>query len=90
VSTKEIQQTEWYRTRPATVQRRIDSHPPTQLYRMRKTGQIVPIYSYAEDHNGECTTCTVLVLEEYNGPLFMERQVFGVAFEDLEPTGRDR
>jgi hypothetical protein len=53
---------------------------------MRDTGQLVYLYSYEEDEDGECTTCAVIVSPAYNS-VVIGRRVFGVPFEKLEPTG---
>jgi len=80
----DVQATEWYQTRPRCVQARIDTHPPNRLYRMKDTGQIVPIYSYGVHEDGECHSCTVLIFRQYNPATLVERTVFGVDFENLD------
>lgn len=85
VTLEEIQASEWYQTRPLAVQKRIDTHPPNKLYRLSTTGQIVPLYSYEVDNQGECNTCKVHVLREHNPEVILERTVFGVPFENLVP-----
>lgn len=82
-----VQETDWYKSRPAAVQQRIDEYPPGRLYRMRSTGHIVTLYSYAESADGTCTTCCVNVLARYNPGLAFERRVFAVSFDDLEDAG---
>jgi hypothetical protein len=66
----ELQQHEWYRSRPEAVQRRIDAYPPIVLYRLKTTNQIVQMYSYEED--------------EHNPQVTQDRIVFGISFDDLE------
>lgn len=80
-----VQDTDWYKSRPPAVQRRIDEDPPSGLYRLRSTGQIVWLYSYGEGADGQCDTCTVVVSGKYNPGVVVERGVFGVSFADLEP-----
>ena len=84
MSVEQIRETEWYQTRPPAVQQRIDACPPTQFYRLKTTGQIVPIYSYEVNHQGECNTCKVQVLRQYNPEVVLDRTVFNVPFENLE------
>lgn len=80
----DIQDTEWYQSRPPHVQRRIDDYPPNSLYRNTGAGdQVVVIYSY-EEKDGRCDTCKVQVLRKYNPHIFMERVVFEVPFSNLE------
>lgn len=84
-----VQETEWYQTRPPAVQRRIDEYPPTHLYRMKQSGQFVVLYAYEQQATDRCETCKVRVLRRYNPHTSMERIVFGVPFSDLEDTGED-
>jgi hypothetical protein len=80
----DIQESEWYQSRPPHVQRRIDEYPPNYLYRnVPANNQMVVIYSY-EERDGQCDTCKVQVLRKYNPHIFIERTVFGVPFTSLE------
>jgi hypothetical protein len=51
------------------------------LYRLKSSGHRVTIYSFRES---DPVTVTVNVLGDFNALIF-ERQVFGVAPDDLEP-----
>lgn len=82
------QGTEWYRTRPLAVQKRIDEYPPTWLYRMRSTGQIVYLYSYTEEDD-VCDTCIVDIVPAYNPGMIVARRVFDVSLNDLEKLTED-
>lgn len=87
-----VRETDWYKSRPAAVQRRIDEYPPTHLYRMRDTGQLVRLHAYSEGKDGACATCDtcqVVVSRRYNPGVVMERIVFGVQFANLEDTGEE-
>lgn len=80
----------WVASRPPAVQARCRSHPPNQLYHLKNSLQIVPIYSYEEQQDGSCDTCAILVLHEHNPHLYLafERKVFGVSFDDLTPVNQ--
>lgn len=69
---------EWLEGRPEHIKDMARAYPPWKLYRMKDTGQRVPIYAYHE--NG---TVTVMVLAEYNWCSF-ERRVFGIDLDNLE------
>lgn len=83
----EVQQAKnWYLSRPAAVQQKIDQYPPYCLYRNKAAdGQIVQIYSYEEGDDEACTTCSVLIRSV--SPLMKHNAVYGVPFEDLENIG---
>jgi hypothetical protein len=70
----------WKQTKPAVIQKMVESHPPNRLYRMRSTGQRVVIYSYFENE-----TVMVEVLAQYNLDRFnmIETRVFGILLDDL-------
>jgi hypothetical protein len=82
----DIQETEWYQSRPPLIQRRIDEYPPLHLYRRKSTGHRVIIHGYDEGEDGRCTTCTIRILRLYNPDhiVAMERYVSGIPYEDLE------
>lgn len=84
----------WVATRPQVVQDRIQSHPPSQAYRLYPTGHKVWLHSYDEFPEGSCDTCQVTILREDNPDIiafhtiFLDEQsyrVFGVKFENLVP-----
>jgi hypothetical protein len=83
---KKLQQSAWYKALSEKVRERVDAYPPTKKYKMKSTGRIVTLVSYDEDKNGDCNTVTVDVSREDNPGLFMEREVFGVEFDELEPV----
>lgn len=69
---------EWVASRPPTIQDLCARLPPDRLYRLVPSGSRVTLHSYEEDG-----TVTVDVSPEFNLTMF-NRQVFGVAPEDLE------
>ncbi len=69
---------DWVSTRPLIIQELCNKFPPNKLYRLKKSGHRVTLYSYSEDG-----TMTVIVSGEYNAVMF-DRQVFGIKPEDLE------
>ncbi len=78
----EAQQAEWKSwvdSRPEAIRSLCERFPPWELFRLRDTGHRV--YAAAFHDNG---TLTVAVTKEFNALAF-ERQVFGIAPEDLEP-----
>ena len=75
---------EWFLSRPRKVQEKIIDFPPDYFYKLKSTGQKVRLYSYSENKKG-CETCSVLVLAKDNpGRTDVERNVFGIPFDDLE------
>jgi hypothetical protein len=82
----DIEETEWYQTRPPLIQQRIDEYPPLYLYRRKSNGYIVALHAYDEGEDRLCTICTVLVLQMYNPHknIVTERRVFEIPFDDLE------
>src|SRR5215211_5373947 len=80
---KKLQQSAWYKALSEKVRKRVNAYPPTQRYRMKTTGRIVTLASYDEDKHGDCHTVTVDVSREDNPGIVVERQVFGVAFDEL-------
>lgn len=74
----------WVNSRPPVVAEMARKLPPFTLYRMKSTGQIASIYSYSEDR-----TVTVYISGENNpGMIVLDRQVFGIDPDDLEPCER--
>lgn len=71
----------WVKTRPPVVREIAERLEPWSLYRMKSTDQLVTLYSISEDG-----TVTVNVTSEFNGPWVMDRQVFGIEPDDLEPA----
>lgn len=68
----------WLATRPAVIREMGERLVPWKLYRMKSTGHRVTVVSFFED-----STVRVNVSAEYN-LLSFERQVFGIAADDLE------
>ena len=83
---KKLKRSAWYKALSEKVRERVDAYPPTKKYRMKATGRIVTLFSYDEDKNGECHTVTVDISREDNPGILLERQVFGVRFDELEPV----
>jgi hypothetical protein len=83
---KKLRKSVWYNALSEKVRKRVDAYPPTKKYKMKSTGRIVTLVSYDEDKNGECNTVTVDVSRDDNPGLLLEREVFGVEFDELEPV----
>jgi hypothetical protein len=79
-----VKKSAWYKSLSEKVRARVDAYPPMKRYRMKATGRIVTLVSYNEDKNGECNTVTVDISREDNPGILVEREVFGVKFDDLE------
>lgn len=79
-----VQDTDWYKARPLLIQQKIDLYPPDRLYRMKSTQQIVYLYSYEENDDGLCETCTITITRKFNPTCVLDRRVFGVRLDDLE------
>jgi hypothetical protein len=79
----EEQWQEWLASRPANVREVARRFPPSSLYRVKSTGRRVVVQSFQEADDG-AVTMTVWVGGDYNLVL-MERSVFGVEADDLEP-----
>lgn len=69
----------WVRSRPALVRATAERFDPWSLYRLKSTGDRVVVMSFSEDG-----TLTVAVTGRFNR-VWMERKVFGVDPDDLEP-----
>lgn len=91
---EELQQSEWYLSRPKVIQEAIDKYPPTQLYRFKDSGKQCKLYSYAEPESGKLEDVTVTVHKTGVGGAMAEMGlgvldtftgVFGVSLTDLEP-----
>jgi len=81
---------EWVAERPKSVQDFCERFPPWELYRIKSTGHRVIVYSIGQviTEDGEPTgkiVVTVDVLGKFNFVL-MERRVFGIDPDDLEPS----
>lgn len=83
---EELYASDWFRSRPQSVQEAIRAYPPMKHYLLNGT-HVVNIQSYEEDDDGACTTCRVCIAQENNPHmvLAMERSVFGVRLDKLEP-----
>lgn len=80
---------EWVETRPPAVRDAIRKHAiaPWKLYRLMSSGHRVFVYSISEPKTeGEPCTVTVSISGQFNAVAF-ERNVFGIAFEDLVECG---
>lgn len=69
----------WIAARPQMIQDMIRRWPPTELYRLKTTGQRVTVSSYGEDG-----TICVAVSGQFN-LVMHERIVHGIDPGDLEP-----
>jgi len=89
----EIQQSEWYLSRPPVIQQAIDILPPGQLYQFKDSGKQCTIYSYDEPESGLIEDVTVTVNKTGIGGALASmglgaldtNSVFGVKLSDLEP-----
>ncbi|GAB3975501.1 hypothetical protein GCM10028806_33200 [Spirosoma terrae] len=88
---EELQQTEWYRTRPSIIQEAIDYLPPLYVYRFKNSGKQCVIVSYGEpEEEGGPVTVTVQKtgeggsMAELGLGILDQHQVFGVSLDDLE------
>lgn len=74
----------WYEQRPPAIKAMIDKAPPSNLYKLKTTGQLVFICSYEESEPGDPSeTVCVSVTRDFN-LIVMERNVFGINLSDLE------
>lgn len=71
----------WLAGRPEAVRLVAERFDPWSLYRLKSSGSRVTVHSFQET---DPVTLTVNVSAQFNALMF-ERQVFGVAPEDLEP-----
>jgi len=69
----------WVDSRPPIIKELARRFPPWELFRLKSSGHRVFAYSYAEDG-----TLTVVVSGKFNAVL-LERRVFGIRPDDLEP-----
>jgi hypothetical protein len=83
---EKLKKSEWYKALSEKVRERVNIYPPTKKYKMKATGRIVTLVSYDEDKKGDCNTATVDVSRDDNPSLLVEREVFGVEFDELEPV----
>lgn len=75
----------WLAALPENVRVVAERLPPWKLYWLKSPGQRVRIISYDEPlKEGEAVTVSVLVAGDVNA-LVIERQVFGIDPDDLEP-----
>lgn len=89
---QEIQQTDWYKTRPTIIKEAINILPPIGLYKFKDSGKQCVIRSYEEpnDKNKEVTVTVVKtgiggVLATMGiSQLEKNQGVFGVSLNDLE------
>lgn len=85
---RELKQTDWYKERPALIQKAINLLPPTKLYRLN--GKQCQIISYEEGEKSDDVTVTVQktgvggVLVKMGLGALDTNQVFGVKLTDLE------
>jgi len=81
-----LSETDWFLARPRAIQQAILKYPPGK-YKLKSTGHIMELYSYEEDEDGSCNTCTGTITYENNQHLLFERKVFDIPLEDLEKIG---
>ncbi len=82
---KEIQDSEWYKTRPEKIRNMIDMFPSCIPVRIKSTGQKAHVYSYFEDG----TISVAVVYSENPGlrrliPSEEGHRVFGLSLSDIE------
>lgn len=75
----EMRHQQWVDTRPPVVQAILARLHPNKLYRHKKTGQRVTVFSVSEDG-----TITMRVIGLFNALPFGDRDVFGVDPDQLE------
>ncbi len=75
---------EWVGSRPDAVRNVAERFYPWKLYRLKQTGQFVSVLSFGQNVDGR-VTLTVLIKPDFNPLLFVEREVFGIEPDDLEP-----
>lgn len=89
---EEIQQSEWYQTRPEVIQKAIIAYPPIQLYKLKSSGKQCLIVAFDEPESGLLEDVTCMVQKTgVGGPMaemglgVLDRnKVFGLKLEDLE------
>lgn len=87
-SLEEVKNSDWYKTRPASIQQMIDSYPPTQYYALN--GKQCHIVSYSEDGTLRVQKTGRGGALSQMGLGFLDlNQVFGVEPESLEVWGND-
>lgn len=74
---------EWIATRPEHIRPVVARFPPWGLFKMRDTGQRVTVYCVSEHKDGGISL-VVDVTGQFNF-LLMERRVFGIDPDNLEP-----
>lgn len=84
----ELQQYDWYKSRPEIIQQAIDKLPPIQLYKIKSSGYQCYIISFEEPHSSLLEDVTCTVQKTGIGSLFPslnQNRVFGISLTDLEP-----
>lgn len=87
---EELQQDEWYLSRPKSIRDAIDLVPPIHLYKFKTSGKCCHIISYEEPKEGDKVTITVQktgeggALAELGLGVLDTNRVFGVALTDIE------
>lgn len=93
---KEIQESEWYKTRPLVIQQAIDECPPA-VYRIIATDHQCVIYCYDEPESGLLDDVTVKVIKTGVGgaldklglsELGRNWKVFGLHLSDIQVDTR--
>lgn len=90
---KELQETDWYKSRPKLIQDAIDKLPPIKLYKFKNSGKQCLVIAFEEPESGNLEDVTVTVEKTGIGGIMHEvglggldrNSVFGVKLEDLEP-----
>lgn len=82
---KDIEKTDWYKTRPRTIQLLVHRFPPVCSVRIRETRQMGYVYSWSENN-----TVTLIIdpAAEENKSIYCAMdviyQVFGYGIDDLQ------
>lgn len=74
----------WLESRPQAVREVARRFPPWELFRMQSTGHRVTVHGFSQHVDDGRITLMVDVTGRFN-LVVMERRVFGVDPEDLEP-----
>jgi hypothetical protein len=74
----------WVRKRPKAVREVAERFDPWSLFLLKSTGDRVVIIGFGERKDSP-TTLDVAVLNDFNPEVLIDRNVFGVPPDDLEP-----
>lgn len=94
---KDIQNSDWYKTRPAIIQKAIDNYSPLDVYTL-ESGKQCTLISYEEPESGLYEDVTVTVQKNGYGTLLVPHgfnpldtnKVFGVKLTDIKKLENDK